>query len=231
MNIAITNQGGLAPDKFYHRFKYVRALQAAGAKVVMLPLKLTDDEISLAIKQFDGFVFTGGADIDPKLYGHTEIKECGEINEKRDTVEMALLSRLIRLDKPILGICRGMQMINVASGGTLYQDLPSQLQTVLEHSKMKHIKKMIHEVYIQPNTRLSQIVRKPEMLVNSVHHQAIKELGRGLIVNAISPDNVIEGIEGENAKILGVQWHPEHIWGKSFENKAIFDGFLKMCGK
>lgn len=230
VHIAITNQGGLAPDKFYHRSKYIKALRVAGAIVSVLPLEINEQKLKEVINKYDGFVFTGGgADVNPELYGEERLKECGPSNDRRDKVEMALLKELLRTNIPILGICRGMQVINVACGGTLYQDIPSQSKTKINHSQMKNMKTTVHKVKILDDTKLESIVKSNEIMVNTVHHQAVKQLGKGLRISALAPDNIVEAMEGVENNIIAVQWHPEHIWMKVEEHKKLFVAFIKAC--
>lgn len=191
---------------------YTDAINNAGGVPVIIPNDLKEEDISVIAQKMDGFLFSGGVDVDPKRYGTENDGTVKYITPERDETELLLLDYLLKhSDKPILGICRGIQVINVAMGGTLIMDLPTAGKNV--HSFIERIRESFtHEIEIVENTRLSEIMRG-ENRVNSFHHQAVDRLGEGLIVSAYSVnDHVIEAFESENERwLVAVQWHPEEL--------------------
>lgn len=191
---------------------YTDAINNAGGVPVIIPNDLKEEDISVIAQKMDGFLFSGGVDVDPKRYGTENDGTVKYITPERDETELLLLDYLLKhSDKPILGICRGIQVINVAMGGTLYMDLPTAGKDV--HSLIEQTRKSFtHEIEIVENTRLSRILQG-ENRVNSFHHQAVDRLGEGLIVSAYSVnDHVIEAFESENERwLVAVQWHPEEL--------------------
>jgi putative glutamine amidotransferase len=179
----------------------------------------------------DGVIFTGGADVDSKYYNQPKHPTNSEDSPKRTEFEIKFLKNLLKEKKPILSICRGMQLINIALGGDLIQDIPSYIKTEINHKSVKNGKgylNKVHTVETKENSLLRKITNKKEFWVNSNHHQAIGKLGKNLVVSAISPkDNIIEAIEINDYPnfFLGVQWHPEFTF--TDEDKKIFQYFCK----
>lgn len=207
---------------------YRRALESLGCEVVDLPPDINQNNIGETISSYDGFVLTCGTDISPALYGEENLYST-KLNEKRDKSDIFLARALLGTDKPILAICRGMQIINIACGGTLYQDLEKQNPDVkLNHLQFDRAYEYVHKVNVLPDTRLSDIC-PPVINVNTIHHQAIKGLGKDLIVTALSSDNIIEGVEKTGGQfVVGVQWHPERLTTYS-EHNAILNMFVEEC--
>lgn len=191
---------------------YTDAINNAGGVPVIIPNDLKEEDIPVIAQKMDGFLFSGGVDVDPRYYGKDNDGTVKHITPERDETELMLLKYLLTgSDKPILGICRGIQVINVALGGTLYMDLPTAGKDA--HSFIERIRESFtHEIEIVENTRLSQILQG-ENRVNSFHHQAVDKLGEGLIVSAYSVnDHVIEAFESDsNRWLVAVQWHPEEL--------------------
>jgi len=170
----------------------------------------------------DGFLFSGGGDIDPPLFGEEKIPACGKVCRNRDEFELTLLKEVSRLDKPVLGICRGVQTIAVFYGGTLWQDLPFQTGSAPETHRPENYRPC-HTVTIESGTRLARILGAGEHTVNSWHHQSVKDTA--LTVSARSPDGLIEAVERpESSFVVGVQWHPEHL-----EGNRLFYAFTQAC--
>lgn len=191
------------------RETYIHAIFAAGGLPCVLPY--TDDpaELELVAHSVDGFLFSGGEDIDPVLYGQEREDVCGTVCRRRDDYDLALARRAIELDKPIVGICRGAQVINVALGGTLIQDIPSHVGTC--HDQKKDLERPFHEVHILPGSRLYGCIGEEHFAVNSWHHQTIDRPGEGLVISAVAPDGVQEACELPGKKlVMAVQWHPEY---------------------
>ena len=207
-------------------------LVAAGALPVLLPI--TDDPEALAqcADKLDGFLFSGGVDINPLRFGQQQRPGCGAISPLRDANELALARLLAaRKDKPVLGICRGFQVLNVALGGDLYQDLPTARSgEVINHRQMQPETYVSHSVSLEPGSKLFAIHGARELMVNSLHHQAVDHLAEGFAQTATAPDGVIEGAELiGHPFFIGVQWHPERLWWTSEQHLAIFRALVDAC--
>jgi putative glutamine amidotransferase len=201
-------------EVFRLREDYVRSVETAGALPLIFAPGRPEDAPEL-LDHVGGLVLTGGADIDPNLYGEEPHAALGTVFRERDAFEIALCREALRRDLPVLAICRGHQVLNVATGGTLVQDIPSQVPGAGAHDPDVERWQTCHDVRILPATRLREILGTENVAVNSFHHQAVKQLGEGLVVSAQSPDGVVEGIEmPRQAKrfVVGVQWHPESFW-------------------
>lgn len=204
---------------------YFDGIINAGGIPYLLPLLDDESELELLCHQFDGYLFTGGQDVDPALYGEEKIPECSYQAPRRDSQELFMLKRLLQLDKPCLGVCRGLQMINVACGGTMYQDLPTQFGTDVDHSQMgkEEFTRPFHSVQLVTGTKLHSAIGETALMVNSMHHQAVKDIPDCLAVAARSDDGLVEALEHKTAKcFFGVQWHPEFLWPEHDHAKAIF---------
>lgn len=198
---------------------YIEAIVKAGGVPLILPA--TDDKLVIQeyCKQVNGVVLIGGEDIEPKYYGEKIHENLGPVSSLRDEFEFALYDCARKQSIPILGICRGLQLINVAQGGTLYQDIPSQLANSNEHRQDEtylEYSGRVHSIQIVDGSSLNKILGTTEIHVNSAHHQAIKKLGKDLKVSASSADGVIEAVELPNKdRVLAVQCHPEVLWQKT----------------
>ncbi len=209
---------------------YFQALMAAGAKLEELALVAANDSPQPRAEDFDGILFAGGEDVDPGFYGERLRYSNVHANRGRDEFEFALLNRALERQLPILGICRGTQMVNVKFGGTLYQDLGSDTELEIEHKQAGSHSEATHSVTLtDPESRLAEVF-EGSCCVNSLHHQAIKRLGRGLKVIARSEDGLPEAVEAAGAYpfLLAVQWHPEEMADRPDQRK-IFEQFLAIC--
>ena len=208
---------------------YVHAVTQAGGIPVLLPCTEDMRVIEGTVSRLDGIVFTGGEDYDPAIYGEERIPELGEVNGFRDTSDIAYAREAIRQKKPILGICRGEQLLNIVAGGTLYQDLPSQ-KGVYHRQKTSSINPT-HDIVVEKNSILYEIMGSDTLSVNSFHHQAVKELGNGLELAAVATDGVVEAFqsEGRNPKILAVQFHPEGLLCGDEAWTAIFEWLVRKA--
>lgn len=211
---------------------YIQSVQQVGGVPLVLPMIKEQRLIEQQVEVIDGLLLSGGGDVSPLLYGEEPKRELGAICTDRDAYELELVHIAHRLGKPIFGICRGLQMLNVALGGSLYQDIAAALSTSFQHQSKAKPDEAIHTVAILPHTRLQSILNENMIITNSFHHQAIKDLAPGLIVNARTQDGLIEGIEGANDLfILGVQWHPELMIQKHSKMLKLFHAFVEAARK
>ncbi|MEG1527814.1 MAG: gamma-glutamyl-gamma-aminobutyrate hydrolase family protein [Clostridia bacterium] len=208
--------------------QYVVAVTSQGAVADIIDYPLDESSAKEVYENYDAFVISGGADIDPALYGEERLYYVAG-GEKRDELEKNLIPLLLSGDKPVLCICRGMQMSNILCGGSLYQDINKQIfndDVLIEHNK----EGLLHQVSILPDTKLGKYL-SGTILVNSLHHQSVKTLGKGFVINAVSSDGVIEGIErDDNEFYLCVQWHPEKLVEQTAQQslfKALIDHINK----
>ncbi len=209
---------------------YSNAIEKSGGVPIVLPYVNNAETIENFVRLCDGFVFSGGADVHPKRYGEQIKPTCEKVQAYRDELEFKVFEQAIKTKKPILGICRGMQFINVALGGTLYQDIPTELPMQLPHRQEKEKYSLFHDVQILTNTPLFHLIGKPTVLANSLHHQAIKTLGAGLKIMAVTKDEMIEAVYlQEERYVRAYQWHPERLYEENEDNRRIFDDFIKAC--
>ena len=214
------------------QYTYVSAIEKAGGLPLLLPYVTDFESFGRFAKICDGFFFTGGADIEPRRYGEETKTYCGPVSYFRDEVEFKAFNEIIKTDKPILAVCRGAQLVNVALGGTLYQDIPSETDTPILHRQTADKDKPSHRVNILNDTPLFSLIGKEEMLANSFHHQAIKKLGEGLKVMATADDGIIEAVyHTEKSYLMAYQWHPERLCNNDLCNYLIFLDFIKACSK
>lgn len=230
--IGLTPSHDTQNDDISMRPTYLRALRAAGAIPVVLPLEASEEELAQLADTLDGFVFTGGPDVHPFHFGEETHPACGNVSPARDHLELTLLPLVMRTGKPILGVCRGLQLINIGLGGTIYQDIPSQRQETAPvcHNQPFYYTTPAHHVTVAPASLLSCITGKETLAVNSMHHQAAKDVAPGLMVSAQAPDGIIEALEKPDYPwLLAVQWHPEYLQAKEETAAAIFRAFVEAC--
>ena len=207
---------------------YMDAVTASGGLPIMLPLTANPAELEQLCALCDGFLFTGGQDVDPTLYGAEKLPECGELSRERDAMEARLLRLAMAARKPIFGICRGIQVMNAALGGTLYQDLPSQHPSQVRHVMTRPYDAQIHTVTLSGS--LAELLGTAEMGVNSLHHQAVRDIAPGMEVMAVAPDGIVEGMRLRNYPFLwAVQWHPEFSFRTDARSRKLFAAFLAAC--
>jgi putative glutamine amidotransferase len=220
---------GQTPERAYVNGTYIRAVQAAGGIPLLLTPHFTPAVQTALWQRLDGLVLTGGGDIDPARFGEARHPAVDDVSPARDELELGLTRRAIADDVPLFAICRGMQVLNVALGGTLVQDIPSEWPNALVHTQKAPRHEATHPVKVMgEGTRLGRVLGSPEVAVNSMHHQAIKRLGEGLREVAWAPDGVIEGVEmpGDERFVLGVQWHPEELAGHDQAARKLFDAVV-----
>ena len=209
---------------------YLDSVTRAGAVPLLLPL-IEDEKTQMALlARVDGLLLTGGPDADPALYGEETLPCCGEISAKRDAVEISLFRKALIIGKPVLGICRGLQVMNVALGGTLYQDIATQKANAISHPCYDTPRDKVHEVTVIENSLLHRITGLTHFSVDSRHHQGIRTLGKGLTATAYSKDGLIEAIDlTQEQFVTAVQWHPESLSDRFAEAQAIFNAFAEAC--
>jgi len=229
---------GQLPPTWIMGQKYVRALTVCGGVPWVIPLLIGDEPTLAAIyAHLDGVLLTGCVDVDPDCYREPRHPLCGKTDPPRDWTETRLVRWAVRDHKPVLGVCRGIQLMNVAVDGTLYQDIPAQFPGAIKHdyfpTSADHTRDMlVHPVSVTVRSRLGGILGTDELPVNSMHHQAIKDLGAGLVPTALAPDGLIEGIEGVNGQYLvGVQWHPEELTETMAPMQRLFESFVEAAGE
>jgi putative glutamine amidotransferase len=207
---------------------YAQGVERAGGIPVVIPYVEDPETVRLLARRLDGLLLAGGEDVDPARYGESPRVGLGTVIPERDELELRLFHEMMALGKPILGICRGIQLINVALGGTLYQDLPREWSGRTAHNQKARRDHVSHAVRVKPGTRLSSLLGGREQLhCNSFHHQAIRDLGHGLMPVAWDEDGLVEGVEHTlHPFLVAVQWHPENLWRRYPEFAGLFQGLV-----
>jgi putative glutamine amidotransferase len=219
---------GAAPERAYVNSAYLHAVQQAGGVPVPLPPQLSAASLERVAGELHGLLLTGGGDVDPALFGEAPHPTLQDVAPARDTLEMSVLRLALDRHLPVLAVCRGVQVLNVALGGTLYQDVATDPGTQLPHSQKEPRDQPTHKVKVTPGSRLAETLGADEIEVNSMHHQAIHRLGRGLTAVAWAPDQLVEGAELDDRArfVLGVQWHPEELVGHSEPARRLFSALV-----
>lgn len=214
-------------DSYWMLPGYMKGVELAGGVPVMLPLTDDAEIISRIVDTMDGFIFTGGHDVDPSIYGEEKMPECAECCAERDAMERILMPIAVEKNKSVLGICRGLQLMNALFGGSLYQDLAVQHPSEIVHRQKAPYDVPSHSVKIVENTPIADLIGKSEMGVNSCHHQAIKALAPVCEAMAWSPDGLVEAIYMPDKRFVwALQWHPEFAYKVSDESVKIFEAFV-----
>ncbi|MCS6993420.1 MAG: gamma-glutamyl-gamma-aminobutyrate hydrolase family protein [Anaerolineales bacterium] len=210
---------------------YIRAVLEAGGLPVLIPNRLREAEWREFYARLDGVVFTGGGDIQPEMFGGEPHPNVDGVDPERDALELPLVRAAAQDGKPFLGICRGLQVVNVALGGTLFTDVADQLPGALRHDWHEGFPRthLAHSVQVAENSRLSQVFGESVTLVNSLHHQGIRDLAPVLQPTAFAPDGLVEAVELPGHPFgLAVQWHPE--WLMEHESaRRLFQTFVEVC--
>ena len=236
--IALTPYFNIDKDEPYMRPAFLKAVRAAGAIPVILPLDLTEEDLSQLVGTFDGFLFTGGPDVHPFYFGEETQAHCGNVCLRRDEMELTLLKLVMAARKPVLGVCRGVQVLNIGLGGDIYQDIPSQFHGdphedfpadfPIAHAQPFYHGIPSHTVKVTPGTLLAGIARCDTLKVNSVHHQAVRRVAPGLVDSGHAPDGIVECIEKPDYPyLIGVQWHPEYLWEQDEAAARLFRSFVE----
>ncbi|MCS6842521.1 MAG: gamma-glutamyl-gamma-aminobutyrate hydrolase family protein [Roseiflexus sp.] len=214
---------------------YLQAIEAAGGAPLLIHLTTNDEVLDRLYQQIDGLLLAGGEDINPAHYGAPHHPKLGEPDPLQDDVEIKLTRRALRDGKPVLAICRGIQLLNVALGGTLYQDIPSEVEGALNHNESTDREDMTylaHPISIEPDSCLANLLGATEAMVNTLHHQALRDVAPTLRVTARAPDGIIEAVEAASSGwVVGVQCHPEMLWnGVDPRWARVFQAFVQAAG-
>ena len=207
---------------------YLEGIKVAGGVPVVLPLEMSEEDANRIVETCDGFLFTGGQDVSPELYGMKDATGTIIPSSERDRLETLLLEKALQADKAVLGICRGLQFINAFLGGTLWQDLPSQHPSDIVHRQGKPYGVPTHKVMLDGD--LKTLLGKDVLEVNTLHHQAIKDLADDLTPMAVAPDGLIEAARMTSKRFVwAVQWHPEYMFKTDADSLALFSCFVRHC--
>jgi len=223
-----TDQSGRPPNLplFAISRTYVQAVKLGGGAPVIIPPHLEESDLRPILQHLDGLVLSGGGDILPAAFGEKDGGLLWSVDEQRDRTELALARWALAEELPLLAICRGLQVLNVAAGGTLIQDIPTQVPNALTHSTVagRPVAVIAHTVDVAAGSQLAALLGDGELGVNSAHHQAVKAVGTGLVVTARAPDGVIEGLEQpDHPFCVGVQWHPEAMVERYPKMRRLFE--------
>lgn len=233
--VAVT--AGIRPDGDTNRVRltaaYVTALENAGLIPLIVPPLSLDGAAAAILDSVAGLVLTGGEDVDPARYGEKRHEKVRSVNAARDATEASLIEQAKAMGKPVLAICRGIQILNVALGGTLVQDIPSQIGTTIAHDEDTPRDARSHEILIESGSLIAAAVGAEHVTVNSFHHQSVARVADGMRVTARSPDGVIEGMESTDSNwwVMAVQWHPEEMTDSPEPwDRGLFNAFARKIG-
>jgi len=231
--IGVTTSSFISDAGWEYNRAYVAIIQAveeAGGLPVLIPISIGDEALRDIYERLDGVLLPGGGDMRPNIYGAEMNPLTDNIDDARDHIEVNLTRWAFNDDVPVLGICRGHQVVNVALGGTLIQDVPSEIGTDIAHNVTVPRNSRPHEVSIDPDSRLANILGTTHIAVNSLHHQSVGEAAPDACITAYSPDGVVEAIEVPNKKfVLSVQWHPEDLYRDDPAMKRLFKAFVEAA--
>lgn len=222
--------GGREPTYFL-RARYIRAIEELGGIPLILPLVAEPSARRRLLDKVDGLLMTGsGPDLPPSLYGERQRYKFPLVSERRADFELELVRQARMRDLPLLGICGGMQAINVACGGSLFQDIPAQVPNAMDHRQKRKAIHVSHPVTVAPKSLLNKVVARGKLMVNSSHHQSVKTVAPSLIASAVAPDGIIEAIESPgNRFLLAIQWHPEFLFERHAVHRRLFEALLRAA--
>ncbi|WP_366922918.1 gamma-glutamyl-gamma-aminobutyrate hydrolase family protein [Metallumcola ferriviriculae] len=216
--------------RYYLSYHYVLAVEHAGGTPLLLPS--AGKSVNSFVHLLDGLLLSGGVDVDPVFFGEEPLPGMGEMTPRRDSFEISLTKEFLLLDKPLLAVCRGIQVLNIAAGGNIFQDIYSQYSDAIQHSQRAARHFPSHAVTISPDTILKDIILADKIRVNSFHHQAVRKIAPQFTICAQAGDGIVEAIESEkNTFVVGVQWHPECMWQNDENSRRLFAAFVEACYK
>ncbi len=224
------DMGGSEPTYFL-RARYIRAIEELGGVPLVLPLVAAAADRRRLLDSVDGLLLTGsGPDLSPRLYGEKQCYKFPLVSERRADFELEMVRLARRRDLPLLGICGGMQAVNVACGGSLFQDIPAQVPRAMDHRQKTKAISVSHAVRVVPHSLLKQIVGKETLMVNSSHHQSVKAVAPSLITSAVAPDGIVEAVESPTHRfLLAIQWHPEFLFDRHIAHRRLFEALLRAA--
>lgn len=216
---------------YFLRARYIRAVEELGGIPLILPLVADPAARRRLLDGVDGLLFTGsGPDLPPKLYGERKRYKFPMVSERRADFELEMVRQARARDLPLLGICGGMQTVNVACGGSLFQDIPAQVSSAMDHRQKKKAVYVSHAVSITSQSLLRTVVASETLMVNSSHHQSVKRVAPSLIASALAPDGIVEAIESPRHRfLLAVQWHPEFLFERHVGHRRLFEALLRAA--
>ena len=213
-------------EKFYVNTSYINAVQLNGGIPLAIPVCENEEDLAELLKMCNGVIVPGGEDVDPKYFNESPHPTIGVIRPDMDKFIFQALDICFKHNIPLFGICRGLQIINIALGGSLYQDMSLYEKDTILHRQTYDRSYTVHKADIKSGSLLHSIFGKEEIMVNTMHHQAIKDLGQGLCATALAPDDIIEAIESDDRPILAVQWHPEELIRSTPDMNKLFSHFI-----
>ncbi len=209
---------------------YSRAVLLSGGAPVLIPAAQDHKSMEAVLDRMDGVVLSGGPDVHPRFYGEEPLAHLGDLDEELDLMELGLCRAILDRDMPLFAVCRGIQVLNVALGGTLFQDVPTQVQEAVNHVQPAPKNVNTHKVNLEPGSMLSRILGRRTIMVNGRHHQAIKDTASELSIVARASDHLIEAVEWSDRRfVLGVQWHPEGTWRNDPHSQKLFKALVKAA--
>lgn len=210
---------------------YSQAVLNCGGAPLLVPISQDKNSIAAVCSRIDGLILSGGPDINPRFYREEPRQGLMDVDEAQDRMEIELTRQAVASELPVLGICRGLQVLNVAMGGTLYQDIARQVPKACNHAPRADRGTVSHKVRIEPHTRLQSVLQRRSLWVNSKHHQAVNHPAPGLVVSAVATDGIIEALEAsDQAFVIAVQWHPEGLWEKDAAARKLFKALIAAAG-
>ena len=224
------DMGGREPTYFL-RARYIRAIEDLGGIPLILPLVHSAAGRRRLLDGIDGLLLTGsGPDLSPRLYGERQRFTFPLVSERRANFELEIIHQARARDLPLLAICGGMQTVNVACGGSLFQHIPAQVRPALDHRQKTKATQVSHPVSVTPDSLLKQIVGRAKLMVNSSHHQSVKAVAPSLVASATAPDGIVEAIESPTHRfLLAVQWHPEFLFERQIAHRRLFEALLRAA--
>lgn len=211
---------------------YSQAVLNCGGAPLLVPISQDKNSLTAVCRRIDGLILSGGPDINPRFYKEEPRQGLMDVDEDQDRMEIELTRQAVAADLPLFGICRGLQVLNVAMGGTLYQDIASQAPKACNHSPRADRSTVSHKVRIEPRTRLQSILQRRSLWVNSKHHQAVNQPAAGVKVSAVATDGIIEALEVlDRTFVIAVQWHPEGLWEKDAASRKLFKALIAAAAQ